>query len=204
MSAPVLLSATRLGVLGGTFDPVHYGHLALAEEARQRFVLDAVLFIPAGEPPHKPQGQADAEQRYRMALLATADHPHFIVSRLELDRSGPSYTVDTLRQLHAAYPAAAFTLILGADMGVDFPHWRDPAGILALARVVIGSRPGVPDDALHDVLASPHMAGVEFMPTPGLAISSTDLRERARTGASLRYLTPDTVVAYLVKEGIYG
>ncbi len=200
----VLTSATRLGVLGGTFDPIHYGHLALAEEARGQFGLDAVLFIPAGEPPHKPHGQADAEQRYLMTVLATADHPAFFVSRLELERAGLSYTVQTLQTLHDLYPQAELTFLLGADAALEFPTWRAPAEIMRLARVVAASRPGFPLRQLHAATQRAGLPEMAVMPVPGLEISSTELRERLRQGQSVRYLTPDAVVAYLQKAGLYA
>lgn len=198
-----LVSAVRLGVMGGSFDPIHCGHLAIAEEARQRYALDAVLFVPAGEPPHKPHGQASAEQRFLMTVLATAEHPRFTVSRLEIDRPGPSYTVDTLRALKQLYPRAVLHLVMGADMALDFPSWREPEAIMTLARVVAVTRPGVSLPGLRRRLAQPAMAGIELIEAPGLAISSTALRERARAGFSLRYLTPDPVAAYIDKEGLY-
>jgi nicotinate-nucleotide adenylyltransferase len=203
MPAIVLQNVRRLGVLGGTFDPIHYGHLQIAEEARERFALDAVLFIPTGEPPHKPAGQANAEQRFLMAELATADNPRFAVSRLEIDRPGPSYTADTLEALRARYPEAARYLIIGADMAMDFPAWREPERILGLARIVAATRPGVPEARLRRHLAAPAMQAVELLVAPGLDISSTELRRRVAEGKSLRYLTPDPVVGFIEKEGLY-
>jgi len=203
MAAIVLQNVRKLGILGGTFDPIHYGHLQIAEEARERFALDAVLFIPTGEPPHKPSGLASAEQRFLMAELATADHPRFAVSRLEIDRSGPSYTADTLQMLHELYPKAALHLIIGADMAMDFPTWRAPERILALARVIAVTRPGVSETRLRRRLTTPAMQDVELLVAPGLDISSTELRRRVRAGQSLRYLTPDAVIGFIEKEGLY-
>lgn len=191
----------RLGILGGTFDPIHFGHLAIAEEARERLGLARVLFIPAGQPPHKPRGRADAEERCRMTELAIADNPAFAVSRVEIDRPGRSYTVETLRELHARYPEADFTLIIGADMALEFHLWRDYEGILAQAGVVAITRPG------YD------LAGLEQLPTagrlspldaPGLYISSTDLRTRIRDGRSIRYLVPAAVRAYIAEQRLYN
>jgi len=203
MPAIVLQNVRKLGVLGGAFDPIHYGHLQIAEEARERFALDAVLFMPAGEPPHKPRGQASAEKRFLLAELATANNPRFAVSRLEIDRPGPSYTADTLEALREQYPEVELYLIIGADMAMDFPTWRDPARILSLARLVAATRPGVPEDRLRRHLATPAMRGVELLVAPGLAISSTELRQRVREGKSLRYLTPDAVIEFIEKEGLY-
>jgi len=203
MPAIVLQNVRKLGVLGGTFHPIHYGHLQIAEEAREHFALDAVLFMPAGEPPHKPRGQATAEQRFLLAELATADNLRFAVSRLEIDRPGPSYTADTLQALREQYPAVELYLIIGADMAMDFPSWRDPARILTLAHLVAATRPGVPEARLRRHLATPAMHGVELLVAPGLAISSTELRRRVREGKSLRYLTPDAVIRFIEKEGLY-
>ena len=198
MQAVPLTNAKKLGILGGTFDPIHFGHLAIAGEARARAGLDAVLFIPTGEPPHKPHWQADAEHRYQMSVLATADNPHFFVSRLEIDRPGPSYTVETLRALRAIFPRGEFTLIVGADMALDFHRWREPEAILAQARVLAAARPGCPLDA-----ADPRLHDITLLPTPGLDISSTDLRARIAAGGEIRYLVPDPVAAYIRKYGLY-
>ncbi|MHB0935974.1 MAG: nicotinate-nucleotide adenylyltransferase [Armatimonadota bacterium] len=193
----------RLGVLGGTFDPIHYGHLQIAEEVRERFNLDVVLFIPTGEPPHKPQGQANVEQRFLMTELATADHPQFIVSRMEIDRPGISFTVDTLQALKAQFPDAEIHLIMGADMAMDFPTWREPERIRALTRIVAVTRPGVQEEELRRHLATPAMHGIELVVAPGIALSSTEIRRRARDGKSLRYLIPDAVIGFIEKEGLY-
>ncbi|MHB9130678.1 MAG: nicotinate-nucleotide adenylyltransferase [Armatimonadota bacterium] len=203
MPVDSLCFVTKLGVLGGTFDPIHYGHLAIAEEARERYALDAVLFVPAGDPPHKPPSQADAEQRFLMTALATADHPQFYVSRIEIDRTGPSYTVETMRQLHAAYPHAALFLIIGADMALTFMSWREPQTILSLARVIAATRPGYSLERLQQMQRQPDAVNLDVMISPGLEISSTELRARASTGRSLRYLTPEPVVEYIVKTGLY-
>lgn len=198
-----LNSAARLGIVGGTFDPIHYGHLIIAEEARIRYALTAVLFIPAGEPPHKPHGQADGEQRLLMVNLAIEDHPQFFASRLELDRSGPSYTIDTMRALRTRSPRTEFFLIVGADAALEFHSWREPAAILALARVVAASRPGYPLEQLSALRHDPRLAGIETMPVPGLDISSTALRARMHAGHGLRYLVPDSVASFIAKEGLY-
>jgi len=203
MPANLLQNIRRLGVLGGTFDPIHYGHLQIAEEVRERFNLDVVLFIPTGEPPHKPHGQANAEQRFIMTELATADHPRFTVSRLEIDRPGISFTVDTLQALHEEYPGVEIYLMMGADMALDFPTWRQPERILSLAHAVAVTRPGVQEEALRRHLATPAMHGIELVVAPGIALSSTEIRRRAREGKSLRYLIPDAVIGFIEKEGLY-
>lgn len=203
MALPDNMTVSRLGIIGGTFDPIHYGHLAIAEEARRRYALDAVLFMPAGRPPHKLHEQAEAEHRYAMTLLATADNPYFFVSRLELDRKGPSYTVETLHELHVQYPQAALHFIIGADMALTFAAWRDPQGILAQAHVIAAHRAGYAPERLEALTKHPLTAAISIMPAPGVDVSSTDLRDRARRGEELRYLVPDAVVAYLAKHRLY-
>jgi nicotinate-nucleotide adenylyltransferase len=198
-----LASASRLGILGGTFDPIHFGHLAIAEEARLRYALDAVLFIPAGEPPHKPAEQAPAEQRYLMTALATADHPDFFVSRMEIDRIGPSYTLETLQELADRYPRAARYFIIGADAALDFPAWREPRAIAGLATIIAATRPGFDLANLFALWSDHDLPRPEIMPAPGLDISATLVRNRARAGEPLRYLTPDPVARYIDKTRIY-
>ncbi len=190
----------RWGILGGTFDPIHYGHLAIAEEARERLALARVLFIPTGEPPHKPQGRASAEDRCRMTELAIADNPAFAVSRVEIDRPGRSYTVETLRALHAQHPDTHFSFLIGADMALDFHRWRDPDGILAQADVVAITRPGYDLSALATLPAAGRLTPLE---APGLLLSSTDLRERVREGRGIRYLVPEAVREFIIERGLY-
>ncbi len=190
----------RWGILGGTFDPIHFGHLAMAEEARERLGLARVLFIPTGEPPHKPQGRASAEDRCRMTELAVAENPAFAVSRIEIDRPGRSYTVETLRDLHAQYPETDFTFIIGADMALDFHRWRDPEGILAQAAVVAITRPGYD---LAQLATLPTAGRITPLDAPGLYLSSTDLRARVREGRSIRYLVPAAVREYIEERGLY-
>lgn len=195
------MSIERLGILGGTFDPIHYGHLAIAEEAAEVFALDRVLFIPAGMPPHKRGERAGAAHRLRMVELAIAGNARFALSRVEIDRPGPSYTADTLRLLRADYPAAAFYLIMGADMALEFHAWRDPDGILAQAQVIAATRPGFD---LAGLAALPTAGRFHLMDAPGLYISSTDLRARLRAGRGIRYLLPEAVAEYIRRERLYS
>lgn len=195
----------RLGVLGGTFDPPHYGHLALAEAAREQLELTHVLFVPAGEPPHKP-GRPITPAHYRAAMvqIAIADNPAFVLSRVDLDRPGPHYTVDMLSLLEREYPQAVFFFLMGSDSLVEFPTWRDPAGIIQKAVLAVMNRPGYPVD--WDMLeqAVPGIRErVVFLDAPLLDISASDLRRRAREGRSLRYLVPPAVEAYIREHGIY-
>ncbi|MCP4517415.1 MAG: nicotinate (nicotinamide) nucleotide adenylyltransferase [Delftia sp.] len=206
----------RLGVLGGTFDPPHYGHLTLADTARVQLRLQRVLFAPAGQPPHKPKNQpSPVVHRLAMvqAALADAAEPAFCLSRVDVDRPGPHYTVDTLSLLRAEYPAAQIWLIVGADSLADLPHWRDPARITALARLAVRARPGYEPNL--DYLAarlSPNNTtpppdlrqSIEWLPGPASNLSSSALRQRARQGLPLRYLTPPSVQVYVHKHGLYG
>ncbi|PZN12280.1 MAG: nicotinate-nucleotide adenylyltransferase [Bacillota bacterium] len=198
----------RLGVLGGTFDPIHIGHLVAAEAARTGFGLDRVLFVPAGQPPHKdPSAVAAAEHRYRMTVLATAGNPYFYTTRLELDRSGPSYTIDTVRQLAAMARPASLFFIAGADAVVTLPSWRGGTSLLDECELIAVTRPGFSRQALDDFLRALPPARrrrVHLLPIPGIDISSTELRERVANGQSIRYLVPPSVEDYVYKYGLYG
>jgi nicotinate-nucleotide adenylyltransferase len=189
--------------MGGTFDPIHHGHLVAAQEARWQFRLDRVVFVPTGQPWQKPVGVSDAEDRYRMTVLATASNPAFRVSRLEIDGVGPTYTVDTLRRLAAELgPGVRLFFVTGADAVLQILTWKDPHEVLALAELIAATRPG------HDLsgLAGrvPAAAGrVHPMRIPALAISSTDIRRRVAAGAPIRYLVPDDVAGYIGQRGLY-
>jgi nicotinate-nucleotide adenylyltransferase len=195
--------ALRLGVFGGTFDPPHQGHLALAEWARAELGLDRVLFVPAGEPPHKRRrGLSPAAHRVAMTRLAVRGNPAFEVSTLEARRRGPSWTADTVRALAAAHPRARLHLLMGADMFATFATWREPGEIARLAVLVVALRPGarVPRRVPAAVRGG---RGVVWLGNPGLEVSSSALRERARRGRSLRYLVPDAVGRYLERHRLY-
>lgn len=191
--------------MGGTFDPIHLGHLVVAEEARARFELERVIFVPNGQPPHKKDYRVtDAEHRYAMCLLATASNPFFEVSREELERPGPSYTIDTLRAFRARLGAdAQLYFITGADAVLEIMRWREPEAILAQAHVVAVHRPGFDLSHLAAVVGAERAARILTMPTPGLEISSTELRRRVAEGKSIRHLTTDAVVDYIHKMGLY-
>ena len=195
--------SARIGILGGTFDPIHYGHLLIAEEARSAASLARVTFVPAGRQPLKHGAHvATPEQRLAMARLACADNPACAVSALEVQRPGLSYTVTTLEQLAAGGDQLHF--LLGADALVDLPRWRDADRILELATLLVMQRPGhTPDlEALRRKLplAAERIMIVE---TPLLDISSTELRRRIADGKSIRYLTPDPVIEYIRLHGLY-
>jgi nicotinate-nucleotide adenylyltransferase len=197
----------RVGVLGGTFDPVHLGHLILADEAREALALDRLLLMPAAQPWRKSEREVTAaDHRLAMLWLAVADNPAFDISTLEIDRGGPTFTVETLAALRAKMAAPAdLIFLLGDDALLDMPHWRDPAGILRLARLGVAARPGGPPidfDALERLLPGV-TARVEVVPMPLIDISSTDIRRRVREGRSVRYLLPRPVQDYIAEHGLY-
>lgn len=192
----------RVGIFGGTFDPIHYAHLFVAEEARQRFELEQVVFLPCGTPPHKKiYAVSPAEHRFAMTLLATASNPHFRTSRLEIERGGVSYTVDTLEQWRQLYPHQELFLLLGADSLAYITSWKQPERICQLAHLVAASRPGFDLSRLR--LPESMCRRVYVMEMPLLDISATDIRNRVRRGVSIRYLTPDPVVQYILKHQLY-
>jgi nicotinate-nucleotide adenylyltransferase len=195
----------RVGVLGGTFDPIHCGHLAAAEEVAGRYALDRVIFMPNRQPPHKSTYEvSSAEDRYLMAVLATNDNPHFCVSRLELDREGPSYTLDTLRTLRQALgPDCALYFIIGADAVLEIGTWHKAQTVLREGRFIAIHRPGYDLGALSTVLGAEGMEHIEPFMLRELDISSTDLRERTSRGESLRYLTPQPVIDFIGRRGLY-
>jgi nicotinate-nucleotide adenylyltransferase len=189
--------------MGGTFDPIHHGHLVAAEEARWQFELDRVVFVPTGRPWQKPVGVSPAEDRYAMTVLATASNPAFGVSRLEVDHQGPTYTVDTLRRLRAAEPGGTrLYFITGADAVLQILTWKEPDQVLALAEFIAATRPGFDLDRLLNQV--PRAAGrVHRMEIPALAISSSDLRARVARGAPIQYLVPDAVARYIHDHALY-
>jgi nicotinate-nucleotide adenylyltransferase len=193
----------RLGVMGGTFDPIHYGHLVTAEEALVQFGLDEVMFVPTGRPWMKADREVSpAEDRYLMTVIATASNPRFSVSRVEIDREGPTYTVDTLRTLAAENPDAELSFITGADAMLEILEWKDTEEVLSLARFIAATRPGYDLERLGSAIAGGH-ANVSVMTIPALAISSTDIRARVREGRPIRYLVPEGVKSYVEKAGLY-
>ncbi len=191
----------RVGILGGTFDPPHFGHLALAEWARTQLRLDQVWFIPAGQPPHKrAAGTSAAAHRLAMTRLAVRGNPAFRVSSLETRRRGPSYTADTVGTLAAKSPHARLHLLMGADMFATFANWREPAAIARHAVLVVALRPGV-----RRRYPTPRVkrARVVWLDNPGLEVSSSALRARARAGKGWRYLAPDSVARYATRHDLY-
>ena len=193
----------RLGVMGGTFDPIHYGHLVTAEEALVQFALDAVVFVPTGRPWMKEdQVVSPAEDRYLMTVIATASNPRFRVSRIEIDRDGPTYTVDTLRMLAEQHPDAELYFITGADAMLEILEWKDPGEVLSTRALHRRDAPGY-DLARFESMALAGQTNVSRMNIPALAISSTDIRERVLDGRPIRYLVPEGVKSYVEKAELY-
>jgi nicotinate-nucleotide adenylyltransferase len=188
--------------MGGTFDPIHHGHLVAASEVQAWFDLDEVVFVPTGAPWQKAHREVSpAEHRYLMTVIATAANPRFRVSRVDIDRDGPTYTIDTLRDLRAQLPDAELYFITGADALAEIFTWRDAAELFELANFVGCTRPGY--DMGADALGGIPPERVTLVEIPALAISSTDCRERKRRGEPVWYLVPDGVVQYIAKHAIY-
>jgi nicotinate-nucleotide adenylyltransferase len=203
----------RLGIVGGAFDPIHIAHLVTAEEARAQFDLDQVLFMPAGDPPHKSWRLAPAEFRYLLVAVATASHPRFSVSRFEIDRKEVSYTVDTLEHLAGVVPEGTeMFFVTGADAVLDILTWKDPARVLELATFIAATRPGYDLSKVSGLLEKLRggtvglvpEARVKTMEVPALAISSSMIRARLGEGKGVRYLVPDSVAQLIEKSGVYA
>jgi nicotinate-nucleotide adenylyltransferase len=188
----------RIGIMGGTFDPIHHGHLVAASEVQGRFALDEVVFVPTGQPYQKGP-VSPAEDRYLMTVIATASNPRFHVSRADVDRDGPTYTIDTLRDLSAVYGSGTeLFFITGADALAKILSWKDALEMLSLAHFVGVTRPGfdLSDDHLPE-------DAVTLVEVPAMAISSSDCRARVAAGKPIWYLVPDGVVQYIAKRGLY-
>lgn len=185
-----------VGLLGGSFDPVHHGHLVTAVALLERLRLSEVRLVPAGSQPFKARHAAPAEHRLRMVELAVADYPGLAVERAELARPGPSYMVDTLRQLRAREPGESWTLLVGADAAAEFSSWREAEAISELAKVVFFGRAG-------HAPPPPEPRDAEQVDVPAIEISATDLRARVRHGRSIRYWVPDAVAEYVATHRLY-
>ena len=203
-------AARRVGVLGGTFDPVHYGHLVIAEEVYAALDLAEMVFVPAGHPPHKPESVvAAAHHRLAMLELAIANNPHFSISRVDLERSGPSYTVETLRLLRQQWgKQTALYFLIGWDSLEDFLTWRDPAGILEYVSYLVAvRRPGYAEESGYRASLEARLPGIIqrllVVPAPQLEISSTELRERVAEGRPIKYQLPECVEQYIEQFGLY-
>ncbi|BBX97214.1 nicotinate-nucleotide adenylyltransferase [Mycobacterium lacus] len=191
--------------MGGTFDPIHYGHLVAASEVANRFHLDEVVFVPSGQPWFKERQVSAAEDRYLMTVIATASNPRFSVSRVDIDRGGPTYAKDTLRDLQALNPGSELYFITGADALASILSWQDWEELFDLARFVGVSRPGyeLRHDHITDALGELPKDALTLIEIPALAISSTECRQRAEQSRPLWYLMPDGVVQYVSKRRLY-
>ena len=193
----------NIGVMGGTFDPVHLGHLAVAEEAREVLGLERILFVPAGQPPHKPAVEiSPVEHRVAMVELAIADNPAFELSRIEVDRAGPSYTVDTVEALARD---ADVTLILSAETFAELPTWHEPERLFEAGHLAVVPREGypAPDPAWLAATFPGREDRVIYLDAPHLGVSSTAIRDKVAAGRSIRYLVPTTVGAYITANNLY-
>jgi nicotinate-nucleotide adenylyltransferase len=187
--------ALKVGVFGGSFDPVHIGHLVVAEHAAERLGLERVRFVPTGQQPLKGGHHAGVEHRLAMVEAAIADNPRFLLDPREAQRPGPSYTIDTLRALGAEAPGDALFFLVGADAAGELAAWREVQGIAGLATIVVLTRPGAAPPA--------HPLVTRVLEVPGVDLSATQVREAVRCGRSIRYLVPRAVEEYIVRHGLY-
>ena len=195
----------RIGVLGGTFDPVHNGHLHIARELRQALGLDAIVWVPAGRPPHKA-GQIVSSDQDRLAMLelALSGSPTDDISAIDIERAGPSYTADLLEILNQQFAPVTLVFLMGEDSLRDLPTWRDPARILRLAELAVAGRPGIAVDLESLAAAIPGFDGrVHIVPASEVPYSSSDIRERVRTGQPISSLVPPAVERYILEHGLY-
>jgi nicotinate-nucleotide adenylyltransferase len=200
------LRSQRWGILGGIFDPIHNGHLAIAEQTADELALAGVLFIPAGQPVHRDPPAASAADRLTMVQLATADNARFLVSSMELEADRPSYSVETMEDLHAEHPEDEFVLIMSAESAAALPSWRDPMRLLELAEIAIVPRLGydaISRDWINDLFPGRHDR-FHLLDTSHLGNSATDVRERVAEGKSIRYLVPAAVEAYIAAHNLYS
>lgn len=201
--------ARRIAVMGGTFDPIHYGHLVTAEAVRHEFQIDQVLFIPTGRPPHKSSKKvSDPQERYLMTLLATQSNENFYVSKLEIDRSGFTYTIDTIHALQKIYrPDTEIFFITGADAFYQMFSWHNSEELLHSCTFVAATRPGYNKEELlrriSETVEDHPLQKFHFVEVPALAISSSDIRERVRTGRPVKYLVPESVEDFIRKYHLY-
>jgi nicotinate-nucleotide adenylyltransferase len=195
----------RVAIVGGTFDPIHHGHLVAAEEARVQLGLDKIVIVPARNQPMKGGNSAPPEQRFLMAVLATAQHPQIAVSREELDRPGRSYTIDTVRAFRGRLGSECeLFFLVGADAVLELPSWLEPDAILDECQFVAVHRPGYDLSQLGARLGKDRATKIMTLQIPQLEISSTEIRERVRKGMSIKYLVPEAVEAYILKTGVYS
>jgi len=194
----------RLGLFGGTFDPIHLGHLILAEQCREACELDRVWLVVAGSPPHKPGGRTGVGHRLEMVRIAIAGHPAFVASDIEATRPGPHYSVETLEAVRYDHPNDELFFLIGADSLQDLPMWREPERIAQLATIVVVNRPGIEEvDGSNLPDFGPGSHPLRSVTIPPVGIASSDLRRRLREGRSIRYMVPRGVEAYIEAQGLY-
>lgn len=196
----------KVGIMGGSFDPIHLGHLVIANEALNIYKLDEIIFVPTGNPPHKKGLKADSFHRLIMVNMAVLSNERFRVSDFEINKAEKSYTLNTLREFHKLYPKADFYFITGTDAVVDLPNWHKPEEILNICTFIAVSRPGISlDEVRRKIYEIQRDFGgrIDLLEVPMLQISSTDIRERFRMGISAKYLLPDSVEQYIIKNKLY-
>ena len=193
----------KIGIMGGTFDPIHVGHLMIAEAVWDEYKLEKVLFIPSANPPHKHDVMTSARHRFNMTLLATCSNPHFEVSSIEMDRTGPSYTIDTIKALKKIYgDNTDFYFIIGADCIHELPSWHKIDELLKICKFIATKRPSYKLD-LSIIAKEFSDYNIQLLETPELEISSTDIRQRIKKGYSIQYITTEQVQQYIRKEELY-
>lgn len=193
----------KISIMGGTFDPIHYGHLVTAESVRHAFDVDMTLFIPTGRPPHKNNTQVtDPEDRYIMTMMATESNPSFFVSRIEIDRVGKTYTIDTINQLKESSPKGTeFCFITGADAYLQIFTWKNPELLLKSCTFIVATRPGYDRSLIEKEAAG--RENLHFIEVPALSISSSDIRKRVQEHRPIKYLLPESVEQYIYKHNLY-
>ncbi len=200
------MKSRKVGIMGGTFDPIHLGHLVIANEVLNIFKLDEIIFIPSGNPPHKNGTKASSQDRYLMATLATLSNNKFTVSDIEIKNPEKSYTLNTIAELINIYTDTEFYFITGADAIINLPNWREPEKLLKLCKFIAVSRPGISKEIVEENIAAIEKnfnGNIELLQAPMLQISSTDIRNRFKNGKSAKYLLPESVEQYIIKNNLY-
>lgn len=200
------MTLKRVGIMGGTFDPIHLGHLVIANEVLNIYKLDEIIFVPAGNPPHKVGMRASSWDRFLMTNIATMSNNKFSVSDIELKNTGKSYTLNTLKAFHNIYAETEFFFITGTDAVINLPNWHEPKELLKLCKFIAVSRPGLSKENVEskiEEIRKTFNGHIELLHVPMLEISSTDIRERISEGISAKYLLPESVEQYIIKNNLY-
>lgn len=196
----------KVGIMGGTFDPIHLGHLVVANEVLNMYKMDEIIFIPVGIPPHKIGISASSWDRYLMVTMATLSNDKFKVSDIEIKNPGKSYTLNTLRELTNLYTDTEFYFITGTDAVIDLPNWHEPEEVLSLCKFIAVSRPGIGNEKVEKriiEIKNKFKGDIELLQVPMLQISSTDIRDRFKKGISAKYMLPESVERYIIKNKLY-